>query len=71
MSIAAMDVDARAKASEGTLIGAKTDALHFIEKYRPAGLDELIGQSDIVSTRASLPPRPAVPLTGARARAGR
>jgi flagellar biosynthesis GTPase FlhF len=34
----------------GTLIGEKTEALHWVEKYRPNTLDELIGQGEIVHT---------------------
>ena len=44
-----MELDEASRA--GTLLGEKTNNLHFIEKYRPAGLDDLIGQNDIVSTR--------------------
>jgi len=38
----------------GTLIGEKTENLHWVEKYRPNSLDELIGQGEIVSTLTSL-----------------
>jgi ATP-dependent Clp protease ATP-binding subunit ClpA len=34
----------------GTLIGEKTEALHWVEKYRPNTLDELIGQGEIIHT---------------------
>jgi hypothetical protein len=34
----------------GTLIGEKTEALHWVEKYRPNTLDELIGQGEIMHT---------------------
>ena len=47
--MSSMELDEAAR--EGTLLGEKNDNLHFIEKYRPNGLDELIGQGDIVSTR--------------------
>lgn len=37
----------------GTLIGEKTENLHWVEKYRPNSLDDLIGQTQIVSTRTT------------------
>jgi replication factor C subunit 3/5 len=35
---------------QGTLIGEKGEALHWVEKYRPNSLDELIGQTEIITT---------------------